>query len=546
MANNSELSVPKLLTIALLLSAIVTSFGFKEVVKYHQITNWDSLAAHLKQKIQNLHIKGLTVTDVQLVQEGSYASKSVAKPFTDLPVFCLVAITLKPTTQSDIKIELWMPRDNWNGRLLGTGNGGGAGSIVYQSLAGGIKNGYATVNTDMGTSHGGANGAVGKPEIWADFGYRATHEMTVVAKAIVKLYYGKPQHHAYFVGCSTGGQQALMEAQRFPFDYNGIIAGAPANNRTHLHTGFLLNYIAANEGGKALFSAQDLSFITRKITAAFAMKTGGAPGDNFLTDPRMAQVDFDGLFKSKVGSNDTCLSDAQITALKKIYAGPVDARNHDQIYTSPPVGSENAGGGLSMQQTVNGANGLFYQFKWIFGNDFNPAKFDFDKDQAKLDSILTPVLNANNTDLEPLKKLGGKIIMYTGTADPLVPYQDALNYYERVIARQHGLKQTKGFFRYYLIPGMGHCSGGPGLNGFGHDLLTDLVAWVEQQKAPEKLIATAFNCCVVNGPPRFQRPVFPYPKFPKYIGGDVNAASSYIGVNHPRNGVLKPANQYLN
>ena len=535
MEKNRQISAPKLLIcVVLLLSASLRTIG------------QDSLVEHLKQKILDLNIKDLTVTDIQLVPQGNYLPKSAVKPLTDLPAFCLVAITLKPTTQSDIKIELWMPCNNWNGRLLGTGNGGGAGSIVYQSLADGIKNGYATVNTDMGTSRGGANGAVGKPEVWTDFGYRATHEMTVVAKAVLTLYYGRAQHHAYFAGCSTGGQQALMEAQRFPGDYNGIIAGAPANNRTHLHTGFLLNYNTANSGGKMLFSAQELSFIARRITAAYAAKTGGAPGDNFLTDPRMVDIDFNALFKCKAGSNDTCLTDVQIAALKKIYTGPVNPKTQEQIYTPPPVGSEDVGGGISMQQTLNGANGLFYQFKWVFGNDFNPAGFDFDKDQVKLDSTLATVLNANNPDLEPLKKLGGKIIMYSGTADPLVPYQDALNYYERVIAMQNSLKQTQDFFRFYLIPGMGHCSGGPGLNGFGHNILTDLVAWVEEQKTPDMLIATAFNCCVVNGAPRFQRPVFPYPKFPKYIGGDVNAANSYIGVNHPRKGVLKPGSRYLN
>jgi feruloyl esterase len=200
---------------------------------------------------------------------------------------------------------------------------------------------------------------------------------------------------------------------------------------------------------------------------------------------------------------------------------------------------------LSSQETYNGAFGLFYQFKWVFGKDFDYTKFDFDKDQAKLDSILGPVLNANDPNLAPLKKLGGKIIMYTGTADPLVPYQDALNYYERVINKQQGLKETQSFFRYFLVPGMGHCAGGPGLNGFGHDILSDITDWVEHGKAPDQITARALNCCVVNGPARFQRPVYPYPKFPQYIGGDVNAASSYKGVDHVRGVTLKPANRYL-
>jgi feruloyl esterase len=509
------------------------------------IQQQDSLANILRQKILQLHLPGITVTNIQFIQPGSYTPKATGKELADLPAFCLVVATLQPTVKSEIKIEVWLPQHNWNGRLLGTGNGGGGGSISYGSLAEGIRQGYATTNNDMGTSRGGANAAVDNPEEWTDFGYRATHEMTVAAKAILQAYYGKAQHHAYFTGCSTGGQQALMEAQKFPGDYNGIIAGAPANNRTHLHTGFLLNYMVTNKGNKPLFSADELSFITRRIVTTYSLKTGSAPGDNFLTDPRMIHVDFDLLFRCRNGNKDTCLSDDQVSALKAIYAGPVNPKTHEHIYTSPPVGSENVSGGLVYQETANGVDGLFYPFKWVFGKDFDNKTFDFNKDMARMDAVLAPVVNANNPDLEPLKKKGGKIIMYTGTADPLVPYQDALNYYERVVSRQRGLQETQKFFRYFLIPGMGHCSGGPGLNGFNHNILTDLVAWVENGKAPDQVLASGIGCCSPNGPVRFQRPVFPYPKFPTYIGGDVKEASSYIGVEHKRNGVIKPAYKYL-
>ena len=509
-------------------------------------TTEDSLINHLKSRILALKLSGFTLTDIRLVYQGSYTPVATGKELTDLPAFCLMAATLRPTSGSLIKIELWMPIKNWNGRLLGTGNGGGAGSIIYASLAGGIKQGYATVNTDMGTSRGGAGGAVNNPEIWADFGYRATHEMTVVAKALLKVYYGRAQHHAYFAGCSTGGQQALMEVQRFPDDYNGVIAGAPANNRTHLHSGFLWNHQVTGNGEKEMFSSVELAFIARKITSAYARRSGGAPGDDFLTDPGIVSVDFDSLFKYKAGSTDSSLTVTQIAALKKIYRGPINPRTQEQIYTSMPVGSENVAAGLKLQQATAGVNGLFYQFKWVFGNSFDHTRFDFDRDQSKMDSILAPLLNANNPDLAPFKKLGGKIVMYTGTADPLVPYQDAVNYYERVIANQHGLKQTQAFFRYYLIPGMAHCSGGPGLNGFSHNILTDIVDWVENGKAPNEIVATALNCCVVNGPPRLQRPVYPYPLFPHYTGGDASAASSYIGVTHRGGKLLVPAEKYLN
>ncbi len=540
------------ITLGLLLVILCTfrlsfSFALERIENsiHVRTLNDDSLINELKSKIASLQLKGFDLTAIEIIKESSFTPKATGKLLNNLPSFCLISANLRPADGSLIRIELWLPIANWNGRLLGTGNGGGAGGIAYESLAGGIRQNYATVNTDMGTSRGGANAAVGNPETWKDFGYRATHEMTIVAKILVKMFYGKEQHHAYFVGCSTGGQQGLMEAQRFPNDYNGIVAGAPANNRTHLHTSFLWNYVAANKNGKALFSQEELAHISKKVIGHYIAKSGGAPGDNFLTDPGRVNVNIDSLFKCMSNSGDTCLSEEKIIALKKIYGGPVNPRTKEQIYTSFPVGSESIGGGLALQQTSGGADALFYLFKWAFGKDFDPMKFDFDKDLAKLDSILSPLLNANNPDLSAYKKNGGKILMYTGTADPLVPYQDAVNYYQRVVKNQRGLKQTQAFFRYYLLPGMAHCAGGPGLNAFSANILTDLVSWVENGKAPNEIIAEAWNCCDIKGPPRLKRPVYPYPKFPHYIGGDVNSASSYTGVEHIGVKLQLPASKYL-
>lgn len=507
----------------------------------------------LRQRILALKVPGLTITDIQYIDTGSYQPAASATAFAGLPAFCLVAVTLHPTPASNIRVELWMPRSGWNGRFLGTGNGGSAGRIVYDKLVHGLKKGYATANTDMGTSPG-VDSAIGRPERWIDFGYRATHLMTVVSKQIVEAYYGKAAHHAYFVGCSTGGQQALMEAQRYPGDYNGIIAGAPANNRTHLHTGFILNHNAANGN---LFSAADLSYITKTIVSKYAGKDGGAPSDSFLTDPRMINFDPDSLFKCGSGNAAHCLTEAQIAALKKIYRGPVNPRTGEQIYCAPPPGSENCGGGVEFQQTPMGAASLFYPYRWVFGAGFDYNNFDFDRQQAIVDSALAPVLNANNPDLSGFKKAGGKLMMYTGTADALVPYQDAINYYERVVQLQGSVKRTQGFYRYFLIPGMGHCGGGPGVNDFGqnlgtavkqdseHDILLALVRWVEKGVAPDRIVAAGLDCCGVGAGMRFERPVYPYPKFPKYIGGDAKSPSSYKGVEHERGSVLTPAATYL-
>ena len=499
------------------------------------------------KEIRGMNLPGVTITEIQDVPAGNF-TVSDGKTIPNFPAILRVACTLKPTPESNIRIELWIPKDNWNGRFLGTGTGGGAGSINYGALVAGVLRGYATANTDMGTSPN-AREAMGHPEKWADFGYRSTHEMTVVSKAILQKYFNKPARHSYFVGCSTGGQQALMEAQRYPDDYNGIIAGAPANNRTHLHAFFIWNLIATNQGSDiAILSQKKIEFLSKLLIENCKGKDGGAPGDDFLTDPRVCNFDPEILPKCSDGTEtDSCFSSNEIAVLKKIYAGLTNPRTGERIYSPLPLG------GTRLEST----SPHFYPFNWVFGKDFGYTKFDFDRDMAKVDSILGPILNANNPNLDPMKNRGGKILMYTGTSDQLVPAPDAINYYERVIEAQGGLKQTQDFYRYFLVPGMGHCGGGPGLNDFGqnlslnlkqdaeHDVLTAMVNWVEKGIAPDKIIATAFNCCDTVNKIRFQRPIYPYPKFPDYIGGDPNSPSSYKGIDHQRGAVLKPDKIYL-
>ena len=460
--------------------------------------------------------------------------------------YICISIISKPTPSSNIGIELWLPKEKWNNRFLGTGNGGGGGRINYGILLAGLKRGFAVANTDLGTSPD-ANSVINYPERWADFGYRATHEMTVISKYIIKKYYQRDARYSYFIGCSTGGQQALMEAQRFPDDYTGIIAGAPANNRTHLHASFLWNYIATNKEQNLHFQSDQLNKITSAVLKLNVSKDGGAPTDNFLTDPRLA-VD--------CGCYDTILTKQQSQALKKIYAGPNNPVSGEKIYTSFPLGSENEQTGLNLQQS-NGAQDLFYQFKWLWGTDYDLLSFDFNKDMERMDLELGPILNANNPDLNSFKSRKGKLIMYTGTYDPLVPFQDAVNYYERVIEKQGGLKKTQAFFRYFLIPGMAHCGGGPGLNDFGQsllpeipldkegDVLTVLMNWVENEKAPRKMIVRSYNEGNREKGIRLSRPVFPYPEFPHYIGGNPTISSSYKAETHDRGKVLKPKYKYL-
>ncbi|NDP21039.1 MAG: tannase/feruloyl esterase family alpha/beta hydrolase [Paludibacter sp.] len=488
----------------------------------------------LLQELNALNLSGFNITEIEDVLSGQFTLPG-GKIAKDLPPFLRIAFTSKPTPESNIRIELWLPKDTWNGSFLGTGSGGGGGKIIYNGLISGVIKGYATANTDMGTSPG-VDKIIDYPERWADFGYRSTHLMTVLSKKILETYYKKTPLNSYFLGCSTGGEQAMMEAQRYPEDYNGVIAGAPASNRTHLHTLFLWNLINTYDSvGNALISSEKMELLKKILLQNYKGKDGGAPSDNFFTDQRMLNFDSEILPKCSESVLDSCFSRQEIAVLKKLYDGPTNMRTGQRIYAPSPLGA------TSLEVTPSSS--LFYMFKWIFGENYDYTKFDFDNDMQKMDSILAPILNANNPNLSAFKNSGGKLLMYTGTEDQIVPYPDAINYYERVIEAQGSLKETQNFFRFFLVPGMGHCNGGPGLNDIG-DKLAVMRDWVEKGIAPDKIIATAFICCD-KSETRFKRPIYPYPKFPHYIGGNPNSPSSYDGVDHPRGEVLKPDPIYL-
>jgi len=517
------------------------------------------------QNLQSLKLPDVFSISSQHMAGGEFtpsvvASRPAPKKIADLPPFCRIRIVARPAPGSSIQIEIWLPEAHWNRRFLGTGNGGGAGSIDYDGMGPGLRRGFATANTDLGTAPS-ANLISSFPDKWSDFGYRATHEMTVLSKSVVTAFYGAAPEHSYFSGCSTGGQQSLSEAQRYPGDYNGIIAGAPANNRTHLHSEFLWHYQATHKAGsRSLLPPALLAQVTAAVISSCAGKDGGAPSDNFLTDPRACNFDFRLLPLCTSAIQTACLTQEQRSAIDTIYKGPLNPVTGERIYAPIPFGSESAPGGIGDQENWAWAVALMYPFQWTFGADFDPASFDFDKDEAKLDDRLAPLVNANNPDLREFQKNDGKLIMFTGTADSLVPYPDAINYYERVVAFiQHHpqtgrpadpLAITQGFFRYYLVPGMEHCGSGPGITHIGQgisnspdDLLDALEKWSEQAIAPGE-IQGAGDPHGANGK-TMRRKICPYPEFPTYVGGDADEEASFKCESRPRGNVAVPASRYL-
>lgn len=530
--------------------AFLPSLAALGLIATARATEPDSRMSRLASVVQ----PDVEITRIETLVAGTFIPPDGSPSLGELPAFCRVAAILRPAPTSEIHLELWLPTATWNGQFLGTGTGGGAGVVAYRTLARGIQRGFATVNTDLGTAPR-ADAAFDKPSRWQDFGGRATHLAAVVGKALTTAFYGAAPRRSYFFGASTGGQQALREAQAHPEDYDGIMAGMPANNRTHLHAAFVWNWRAFNDRPGSALSAEDVARLTAAIVASVGGRDGGAPGDAFLTDPRVARLDPKTL---QVGEPKGFLRPAQVAALTAVYAGVTNPRTGERIYTSLPLGSEASPAGLLFQQDPTSMpNAHFYPFRWALGSDFDPKHFDFDHDMDRVDERLAGWLNANATDLSAFARRGGRLLMFSGTADPLVPFQDALDYYERVVASTGGLEATQAFFRYFVVPGMAHGANGPGIHELGqslgrdipadadHDILCTLQRWVEDGVAPDRLIATSFRDAKPAAGVKFRRPVYPYPLFPHYRGGDPARPESYEAVAHPRGSGVAPARRYL-
>jgi feruloyl esterase len=478
-------------------------------------------------------LAGLTLANGKItgayLESGEAVGVSGSAPMHNLPSFCRVAATLMPSGDSNIRIEVWMPASGWNGKYEGTGNGGYAGSIQYPDLAAGLRRGYAVANTDMGTSPStmeDGDALVGHPEKWRDWGSRSTHEMTVAAKQIIRAYYGKEPELSYFVGCSTGGQQGLVEAQRFPDDYDGILAGAPANNRTRLHMGFLWDFTAARRNPESFIPASKLPLISEAVLNTCTAQKAAA-SDRFLSNPIDCQWNPQALL-CKAGDSPGCLTQEQIETVRDLYGGPVNPVTHKPIYPGLLRGSEFDWSYLMPPSREPRFDSLF---KWTFGATWDWRTFDFNRDVAAVDARMAPMLNATDPDLHAFKARGHKLIVYHGWADVVVPSLESINYYVAVenaqtteaASRHRGtLEDTQEFYRLFMVPGMAHCSGGTGLNSV--DAFGSLELWVERGVAPEKIVAKRIE----KGVTQMARPICPYPETVRYNGtGDSNDAANF-------------------
>ncbi len=465
------------------------------------------------------------ITTTALVPSGVFTPPT-GKAFDGLPPFCRVAAVLHPSPDSAIRIELWMPEANWNGRLEGTGNGGFAGNLAYGALAEGIKRGYAVVNTDMGMATPPGEDAtvfIDRPERWKDWGYRSTHEMTVQAKLLVNGFYKRPARHNYFVGCSTGGEQAWMEAQRYPDDYDGIVGGAPANNRTGVHESILWNFVSTERTPQDQLPPAKLRPLASAVMAACDRLDGVA--DGIISDP--TKCSFDPASVECSGSeNDNCLTPHQADVVRRLYAGPVNPRTGKQIYPGLPKGSEL--GWDHLGPSANGQPPYAPIFTWVFGRDWDWRSFDFDRSLAAVDNKLASYVNATSLNLDVFHDHGHKLLIYHGWSDWLVAPLESVRYRDALTSRASN-KDLNDFYRLFMVPGMNHCSGGVGPDHF--DALTAVAEWVEKGRAPDKLIASQFPAHQNSGPPLRTRPLCPYPQVAHYSGkGSINDEASFTCV----------------
>jgi feruloyl esterase len=390
----------------------------------------------------------------------------------------------------------------------------------------------------------------GRPEMLKDWGYRSTHEMTVLAVALTQLYYGEAARWRYFAGCSTGGHQALMEAQLYPNDYDGILAGAPANNRTHLHLSFLQVGLDVHAKPGSWLDTTHVALVHEAILKTCVGKDGGAPDDRFLTDPTSCGFRPRQLLCQPGQDGAACLNTAQVEALERIYGGATNWRTGEIFYPGWPLGSEIQLAGLFgyPNQPVHGFVGSLVP--WAMGPQFDVTKFDFDRDLKKVDAKLAPVMNQVSPDLSAFARHGGKLIVFHGLSDGIVGPLDTVNYFERVGA---AMPNRDDFARLYLAPGMDHCTGGQGPDVFGqnpfqpeasatHDLLAALAAWREKGSAPDAIIASKRNG---DSKITATRPLCPYPARAIWQGGDAKDAASFRCVAAKGMTFARPAATYL-
>ena len=474
--------------------------------------------------LTTLSLPDTTITAAHEVPAGEYAPPGGGRQ-TALPSFCRVALTVSPA----IRIEVWLPKETWNGRYRGEGGGGYAGQISYGGLAEGIRRGYATASTDTGhpASAGGtfalnADGSLNMPSI-ADFAERSLRELATKAKAVINAYYGRSPAYSYWNGCSTGGRQGLVAAQRFPEEYDGLVIGAPAINWDRFIPSELWPQIVINKTAGGPISSEKLTAVTKAAVAACDANDGVT--DGIINDPRKCTYDPKAL-TCRVGDDpSSCLSPPEANAIRKLWDGPATASG-TRLWFGPERGTP-----LNFLAGGNPFPIALTHFQyWIRQNpkfdwrELTEAGFeaDFKTSQQKFNTVI----GTDSPELDGFRKRNGKMIIWHGEADPLIFPRGTLNYFDRVVSENGGEDRVQQFARLFMAPGVGHCAGGDGPNPVG--VFDAVVNWVEKGVAPDTIPASRKRA---DGS-MLTRPLCAYPKTAKWTGrGSTDDAANFVCVD---------------
>jgi len=486
-------------------------------------------AAPSCESLLKLHLPDTSVTSAQIVAEGQFTAPQTPAPgaanFSDVPSFCRVQATLTPSSDSDIKIEVWLPTEaNWNGKLKSVGNGGWAGTIGYPALATALRDGYAGASTDTGHTGGMGSGpsfTVGHPEKLVDFSNRALHVMTVAAKAIVAAYYDKSASRSYYAGCSTGGRQGITAVQRFPNDYDGVLNGDGNFDVTRVQGMQVWTAMISHADQASQIPPEKYPVIHEAVLKQCDVLDGVK--DGVLEDPTRCHFD-PKVLECPGADGPSCLTPTQVKVVREIYAGPVDEHTGKSLAPGLMPGSELGWAMLSGPKPTALPLAADTFGTLVFHNpQWNYLTFDAARDFAAANaSVVGTTMNAIDPDLRPYFRRGGKLLMYHGWNDPGISPLISVNYYESVV-REVGRDASENSIRLFMVPGMNHCRGGDGPDTF--DGIGALDKWVETGKAPERIVASHATKGTVDR----TRPLCPYPQVATYNGtGSTDDAANFV------------------
>jgi feruloyl esterase len=473
------------------------------------------------ESLASLALPNAKITRAEAIAAGAFQPPNTgrgAAAFAQLPAFCRVSATLTPSKDSNIQMEIWLP-ENWNGKFLAVGNGGWAGTISLDAVAAGLRRGYAAASNDTGHSDPGAQFALNQDKL-IDFAYRAMHEMTVQSKTIVGAFYNRPPQLSYYQGCSTGGRQGMMEAQRYPDDFDAIIAGAPVYNMVHMNVTQTALQVDMLRNPERILPASKVTLVANAATNACDASDGVK--DGIINNPRSCKFD-PGVLACKAGDAADCLTPGQVESVRQLYS-PVKLKSGHAAYPGRAPGVE-TGWASRIPEVGKPVGALWGDMPRFVGHrdaSWDAMSFDLDKDLA-LTLKNGSFIEASDPNLTKFKARGGKLLLWHGWADPGPAPDNTINYYDQAAKATGG--SPDDWMRLFLMPGVAHCGGGVGPDQA--DFLSAMERWREQGIAPAQI--TASRTGGRNGLTPMTRPLCPFPQIAKYKGsGSTDDAASFV------------------